>query len=275
MRKQGLMMLIGLATVAWGGLSRADVLSIYDVQSTTSDGDASIYNGQVHDVTGGIVTHKWSGFQDRVYLRDPAHPTWGAIMVKDSTVDRSLFNNVGLGDWVSLTDIYIEEFRGTTVLQYSPTLAPNVGYAVQSTGNPVPDPTLLTAADLIVPVDHAASEPYESMIVKLENVTAGQKDLGKAGDNYELIQGADIAWGTDYMNIDAGAPYDPRIVTGAQLESITGVVEQYTKLTDGWDYYQLCTRSAGDIVPEPATLTLVAAGLCLAARRRRKLSVEP
>lgn len=275
MRRHGPMVLIGLVTVGWGGLSRADVLSIHDVQSTTSDGDASVYNGQIHDVTGGIVTHKWSGFHDRVYLRDPAHPTWGAIVIKDSTADRALFNNVGVGDWVSFTDIYVEEFRGTTLLQYSPSLAPGVAYAVQSTGNPVPDPALLTAADLAVPVDHAASEPYESMVVRLENVTVGQKGLGKAGDNYELIQGGDVAWGADYMNIDAGAPYDPRIVTGAQLESITGLVEQYTKLTDGWDYYQLCTRSAADIVPEPATLTLVAVGLWSAARRRRRLSAGP
>ena len=49
------------------------------------------------------------------------------------------------------------------------------------------------------------------------------------------------------MNLDAGGPYDPRIQTGAILERITGIVEQYTKLSSGWDYYQIVTRSADDI----------------------------
>ena len=64
--------------------------------------------------------------------------------------------------------------------------------------------------------------------------------------------------------------YDPRVMTGAEFSSITGIVEQYTKLTDGWDYYQLNTRAAGDIVPEPATLCLLGAGLAVVARRRRR-----
>ena len=46
-------------------------------------------------------------------------------------------------------------------------------------------------------MDHAA-EPLESMFVSLDDVTIGAKDFGKAEDNYELIQGADKAWGTDY-----------------------------------------------------------------------------
>ncbi|MFH0981044.1 MAG: PEP-CTERM sorting domain-containing protein [Planctomycetota bacterium] len=261
-------MLVGLAVMGWGSPGHADELSIYDVQFNTSDGDQSIYNGQIHSVSGGIVTHIWRGFNDRVYLQDPAYPTWGAMAVKDSTTGRLLANSVHLGDWVSFDNIYIEEFRGTTFLQYSTTLAPNVSFSIDSMGNPLPDPVLLTAADLVVPVDRAASEPYESMIATLHNLAVGQKGLGKAGDNYELWQGTDVAWGTDYMNVDAGGPYDPRIIPGAFLQSITGIVEQYTKPSDGWDYYQLDTRSAGDIVPEPGTLTLLGVALALAARRR-------
>ena len=99
-----------------------------------------------------------------------------------------------------------------------------------------------------MPVNHAASEPYESMVVTLQNVRIGEKDLGKAEDNYELMEGTAIAWATDYMNVDAGAPYDPRIKKWTLLARITGIVEQYTKLSSGWDYYQLDTRSADDIV---------------------------
>jgi len=234
-------------------------LSIYDIQANTSDGDASAYNGEIQNVAGGVVTHVWHGFNDRVYLQDPAHPTWGAIVVKDGE-GGELADNVQVGDWVSFENIFIEEYRGTTFLQYRRSFAPDVAFTVESTGNPVPGPELLSAAVLAYPADHGSTEPYESMLVSLQGVVVGQKDFGKAGDNYELIQESGLAWGTDYMNVDAGAAYDPRIVSGAELAYLTGLVEQYTRETDGWDYYQLMTRSAADIVPEPATGLLLAAG---------------
>jgi hypothetical protein len=251
-------------------LGQADLLSIYDIQYNTSDGDASIYNGQIHDVTGGLVTHVSYSGRPRVWLQDPDHPTWGAIVVKDWH-DGAFANNVQVGDWVSFQNITIEEYRGTTFLQYNTNWSPDISFEVDhDPGVEVPDPVLLTAADLSIPVNHAASEPYESMIATLENVTVGALDLGKAGDNYELLQGADVAWGTDYINVDAGGPYHPYIYSGAELLSISGVVEQYTKPEDAWDYYQLLTRFTADIVPvpEPGSLCLLVLGGLMARRRR-------
>ena len=265
----GVLVLLSLMLIGRMSAARAVELSIHDIQSNTSDGDATVYNGQIHDVSGGIVTHVWQGFNDRVYLWDPAHPTWGAIVVKDGE-GGALANNVNLGDWVSFDSIYIDEYRGTTFLQYRTSFAPDVTFSVDSTGNPVPGPSLLTVADLAYPPGHAVTEPYESMIVTVQNVTVGQMDLGKAGDNYELLQGSDIAWAADYMNVDAGGPYDPRVTTGAEFLSLTGIVEQYTKVADDWDYYQVVTRSAADIVPEPGTMLLLAGGLLLVGRRRRR-----
>ncbi|MBU0639126.1 MAG: PEP-CTERM sorting domain-containing protein [Planctomycetes bacterium] len=264
MRRCCLTTMVAVGLLALGSAGYAADLSIYDVQYTTDPGGDSPYNTQIQNVAGGVVTHKWDGFNDRVYLQDPAHPTWGAIAVKDWEGD--LLSSVEIGDWVSFQNIYIEEYRATTFLQYDSYVAPDVTFTIESTGNEVPAPTLLTAADLCIPVDHGVSEPYESMVVTLEDVLVGARDLGKAGDNYELMQGSDLAWGADYMNVDAGGPYHPYIYTGAELDSITGIVEQYTRLPD-WDYYQLLTRSTADIVPEPASLLLfVGAGLLL--RRR-------
>lgn len=246
------------------GVGVADDLSIYTIQSNTSDGDASIYNGQVHNVLGGVVTHIQPGGRPRVFLQDPSHATWGAIVVKDWE-GGELANNVNLGDWVSFQGITIEEFVGNTFLQYNKSWTPGVSFTVESQGNPVPNPTLLTAADLVIPVNHTVTEPYESMMVTLEDVIVGQRDLGRKGDNYELLQGGDVAWGTDYTNIDAGGPYHPYIYTGAELSSITGLLEQNTSAP--WDYYQLCTRTTADIVPEPTGLLLLA-GL-VAIRRWR------
>ena len=264
--------LIGLITIGCGGAAVASGipdLSIYEIQNNTTDGDISIYNGEIRNVTGGVVTHIWQGFNDRVYLQDPAHPTFGAIVVKDGE-GGDLAGNVNIGDWISFENIYIDEYRGTTFLQYRTSSAPDVSFTKVSSGNALPQPPVLTAADLVYPPNHLVTESYESMIVTLQGVTVGLMDLGKAGDNYELIQGSDIAWAADYMNVDAGAPYDPRVVTGAEFSSLTGIVEQYTKLTDGWDYYQVVTRSAADIVPEPATLSLLAVGMAVVARRRRQ-----
>jgi hypothetical protein len=147
---------------------------------------------------------------------------------------------------VSLTNVWIEEFRGTTMLQYQAPYSP--GFTVESQGHGVPDPVALSVADVAYPLDHAVTESYESMVVTLEQVTVGQMGLGKADDNYELTQGGDIAWASDYMNVDAGGPYDPRIETGAALVRVTGLLEQYTYANDGWDYYQVCTRSHDDIL---------------------------
>ncbi|MBU0719013.1 MAG: hypothetical protein KJ749_12245 [Planctomycetes bacterium] len=268
----------GLILVVLAGTSYAADLSIYDVQYTTDASGNSPYYGEIHNVLGGVVTHVWHGFNDRVYLQDPANPTWGAIVVKDGE-GGELSNNVNVGDWVSFADIYIDESRGTTFLQYRRSDAPDVGFTVESTGNAVPDALVLTAADIPAPLEYAGdewyvlnhdAEPYESMMVTLEDVVVTQLGLGKADDNYELSQGSDIAWAADYMNVDAGGLYDPRIATGVELLSITGVVEQYTKTSDGWDYYQLVTRSAADIVPEPGSVAFLAAGIILLVRRWRR-----
>ncbi|HUU95684.1 MAG TPA: PEP-CTERM sorting domain-containing protein [Phycisphaerae bacterium] len=260
---------VGLALLAFCTRGQAELLSIYDIQYNTSDGDATVYHGQIHDVVGGLVTHVHYSGRSRVWLRDPDHPTWGAIVVKDWE-GGELADNVEVGDWVSFQNILIEEFRGTTLLQYNRNWSPDIAFNVDSTGNDVPLPTLLTAADLCVPVDHSASEPYESMMAMLEDVTVGQLDQGHVPDNYELLQGDYMAWGTDYINVDAGGPYHPFIYPGAELLSITGAIEQYTNLDEGWDHYQLLTRFTGDIVPvpEPGSMCLLIVGGLLARRRR-------
>jgi len=257
-------MVVACGWLLAGGISLAAELSIYDIQYTTDPLGASEYDGQIHDCLGGVVTHVWDGSKDRVYLHDPAHSQWGAIVVKDWEAE--LLGQVNVGDWVRFDNILIEEFRGTTFLQFSRALAPDVAVTVVSTGNTVPDPTILPVADLGVPANHAQSEPYESMVVTFEDVVVGQRDLGHAADNYELLQGGSVAWGSDYMNVDAGAPYHPLIQPGAALVSITGVVEQYTD-SGSSDYYQLLTRSSADIVPEPAGLALLVVGM-FAWRRR-------
>lgn len=263
---------LGLALLTLS-VSRAigDELTIYDIQSNTSDGDASIYAcdpanvDQIIDCAGGVVIGKFRGFKPRIILQDTNRTDgWGAIQVKDwiyhsDVQEWELYDNVEIGDWVSLTNVWVEEFRGTTMLHYQSTYTP--GFSVISQDHPVPDAVALTAADLAYPLDHSVTEPYESMVVTLEHVVVGQMGLGKAEDNYELIQGGDTVWAADYMNVDAGGPYDPRIETDAALVRITGLVEQYTDAAEGWDYYQLCTRSRDDLLAAADIPTMTQWGL--------------
>ena len=144
-------------------------LSIYDVQYTTDPSGDSPYNLETHNVLGGIVTHIWFGGKPRVYLQDPAHPTWGGILVKDWTQYHDLANNVSIGDRVDVSGVYIEESGKNTVLQFAPPWEPGSTFNVVSSGNPVPNPILLTAADIPFPADHASSEPYEAMVVTLDS----------------------------------------------------------------------------------------------------------
>jgi hypothetical protein len=259
--------IVGVSALMGTGDLRAQPLTIYQIQSETVDGDATSHAGTVVDCAGGVVVGKFRGYRPRIIIQDPAYPhEWGGIQVKDwiyesGTGEWALFDNVEIGDWVSLTNVLVEEFVGNTMLQYQVYYDP--GFVIESQGNPLPDPVLVNVADVLHPLDHDATERYEGMVVTLHDVHVGQMDLGKADDNYELVQGGHVAWGTDYMNVDAGAPYDPRIETGVNLSRITGVLEQYT--SGQWDYYQLCTRSAADVVvlPIPTVSSWGAAAICL------------
>jgi len=269
MKEALLATMVALTLSVCAGVGYADDLSIHNVQYTTDPSGDSPYNLETHNVFGGVVTHIWFGGKPRVYLQDPDHPTWGGIMVKDWTEHHDLASTVSIGDRVDLSTVYIEEASDrNTVLQFGTPWEPGSTFNVVSSGNPVPDPIALTAADIPIPVDHASSEPYESMAVILEEVEVGLLGQGRKGDNYQLLQGSDIAWATDYQNADAGGPYHDYIYSGAQLDSITGIVEQGFQETPAWDYYQLVTRSSDDIVPEPASLVLLVAATALTRRRR-------
>jgi len=232
-----------------------DALSIYTVQFTTDPAGGSDYAGQVIDCVGGIVVGKYAGFRPRVFLQDPAEVNgWGGIQVKDWT-NGDFFDQVELGDWVELSKVLVEEFRGTTLLQWqSPH---NPGFNILSRGNPLPPPIIVDAADVPAPLeqvdgwfvaDHAA-ERFESMRVVVRNVWVTRMDLGKALDNYNVQNSdADECWASDYMNEDVGPwGYHDFVTVGRHFGALSGLVEQYTLLPDGWDYYQIVTLRTIDL----------------------------
>lgn len=199
-----------------------------------------------------------------------------------------------MGDWVSVTGVLVEEYRGGTFLQFGGSMAPGAGFTVESTGNALPAPVVVTPGQIAAPLegspgewavsDHGA-EPYESMWLRVYNVTVTDMDLGKASDNYNL-QSATLgdAWASDYMNDDLDDPsfdlYHAYVTLGQEFGYVTGILEQYTR-DPNWDYYQLLTTSTGDFylgfiaVPEPAGALMLLAGAPLVLGRRRVWRRKP
>ncbi len=252
----------GLSAVAAGG-----VLTISEIQYTESPDGASPHNGKVIDCAGGVVMAKVAGGRPRLFLQDPnALDGWGAVQVKGWVSDA--FASVNLGDWVEIRQTFVEEYRGTTFLQYwdknsdgsRPVLK------VVSRGHNLPRPLVVDVNELKAPAylpledawavaDHSA-ERLESMLLQIRNVAIVKKGLGKGQDNYELQSfrapnetGA-LCWASDYANQNRPKSdlYLSGIATGRRLRAVTGVLEQYTNVGEGFDYYQLLTLSEKSVV---------------------------
>jgi len=245
------------------GPVQADALSIYEIQFTTDVNGTSPQNGNVVDCHGGIVIHKSpSWIRPKLTLYDPNYPdAWGGIMAKD-IYSVGAFDDVNIGDWVSFTNVLVEEHRGTTFLQYL--TANDSNLAIVSRNNPLPKPLTVSVDEIAAPVptgwngfeftewlvaDHN-SEKYEGMLIKIVDVNVKDMGYGKEPDNYILESNVDsnlTCWASDYMNIDKGGGpiYHSYVGIGQNFCGVAGVVEQYTAEKDGidYDYYQLLTTS--------------------------------
>lgn len=281
MRSYGILLVLAASClICFGSLeAAAAALSIYDIQYTTDPAGDSPQNGNVVDCLGGIVTHKYPGSKPKLTIQNPNNPDgWGAIQIKDWTTG-ALFDNVAAGDWISLTNVLVEEYRGNTLLRYHSDNDP--GFVVESSGNSLPAARVVSLSEIAAPSegpptewcvsDHGA-EKYEAMRLTVENLVVSAVDLGKALDNYDLQGAGGSCWASDYMNTEVGGNYyHPYVSLGATFESVTGILEQYTKLSSGWDYYQLLTTNTDDlVVPEPATSCIMLLGGLAAMARSRK-----
>ncbi len=272
--------IIGASIVCIGyvfpALAAGEYLTIPKIQYTESPDGASPYNGKVIDCAGGVVVAKQAGGRPRLFVQDPnVSDGWAAIQVKGWTSDA--FASVNVGDWVQFQQIFVEEFRGTTFLQYleknsdgSKPILKILGHGhrlphpVVLDVNQIKAPAYQLAQDAWVLADHSA-ERFESMLLQVRNVVVVKQGLGKAQDNYELQSAREpnntgaSCWASDYLNADRKKSdlYLPAIQPGQFFRAVTGVLEQYTNLSGGFDYYQLLTVDSKSVTELcPADLNL-------------------
>jgi hypothetical protein len=263
MKRTILTMMIMITFLIMISSSQAAELSIYDIQYTDDPNGESLQNGIIVDCTGGIVTHKSPSGRPRLIVQNPAYPDgWGAIQVKD-LFSTGVFTDVNVGDWISLTNVLVEEYKGSTFLQYLEDN--NAGFTIVSRNNPLPRPLVVTVDKIAAPIEGLDSwaisdysaEKYEAMLIEVVNVNIKDTGYGKAYDNYVLASNADpnlVCWVSDYMNAgkEKGQIYHPSVEIGQNFCGVTGILEQYTGDQDGiyYDYYQLLTTSTEDFTIE-------------------------
>lgn len=257
---------IFIATIIIPGLvqnSRADELTIFDIQYTEDINGISPQNGNVIDCTGGVVIFKPPSGRPRLIIQDPNNPEgWGTIQVKDLYY-AGVFEDVNVGDRVSFTNVLVEEYRGNTFLQYMEDN--NAGLTIISKNNTLPSPRIVSIKEIAAPaggldtwlVENHNAEKYESMLIKVANVSVTGTGFGKAFDNYILSSNVNPSlscWTSDYMNADKerGLIYHPNVELDRIFCGVTGILEQYTSESDGiyYDYYQLLTTKTEDLSTE-------------------------
>ncbi|MHC4574156.1 MAG: hypothetical protein ACYS76_08500 [Planctomycetota bacterium] len=246
---------------ALAGPLQGEELSVYEIQYTEDPNGTSPQHGNIVDCRGGIVIHKWLGGRPRLTLYDPDYPAgWGGIMVKD-LYSVGAFADVNVGDRVALANVEVEDFKGTTFLQYKEENDPNL--KIISRDNMLAEPLVIRVDEIAAPIegvdewvvaDHNA-EKYEGMLIKVVDVNVKDRGYGKAYDNYILRSNRDPnleCWASDYMNEDNEAIYHPYVQMGQRFCGVTGILEQYWAETYGiyYDYYQLLTTTTTDFVIE-------------------------
>ncbi len=217
--------------------AEAPTYSIYELQVSDAAHDwQSAHYGEIVKCVGGIVTHK---FKQRFALQDPAAGSeWAAIEVRGYPVYPS---GIEVGDQVDFDSVYVDEFRGATVLQYYSASS----HVVNSSANPLPEAISLSLWDIRYPAHPQDCEPYAAMLVSVaEEITIGALDLGAHADNYQLIGAwGDTAWASDYANTDIDTTY--YVESGQCYRELVGLLQRYTYEPD-WDYYQLLPRGNDD-----------------------------
>ncbi len=194
--------------------------SIYDIQYTTEQGDYCYETlmSQQSVSTSGVVTHVKPGENPNFFLQDPNGSTWSGIYVYDNTIAPQV------GDELQISGTVNEYYSFTQIIDVTAS-------TVLSSDNHI-SPQSLTCADIGYECSEQ-SEQYESMLVKLTNVTFDSVD---EHGNWMVSDGTGTSMIDDYY-------FDgtfPSLNVGDTFECVTGVV--------GYSYgeFKIYPRNADD-----------------------------
>jgi len=204
----------------------SDPITIYDIQYTDvqGEGEYDCYPSPLLDeevTTTGIVTAIKPGTYPNFYLSQSGVATWSGIYVYDTSVDPQL------GDEITLTATVGEYGSGTQLTDVS-------AFTTISSGNSV-TPITVTLEDLGGYECNLSGEGYESMLIKVNNVTVDE--VNEFGDWVISDGSGQVALVDDYLyDGEGGVLPDPPVGSF----SITGIINSY------YDY-KIEPRFPGDI----------------------------
>ena len=177
--------------------------TIYEIQFTEDASGDSPLAGQVVSVQGLVSA---SGYNtDYYFLTSADGGAWNGVYVYDTE------NLPVAGDEIQITCEVAEYFGFTELADIS-------SYELISSGNELPEATLVTTYDA------TQTEAYESVMVRVEDVTVTQAQNPDFGHWY-------VDDGSGEMQVDDGFFYldevDPQIVIELDMEivSITGILD--------------------------------------------------
>jgi len=201
--------------------SAATSVSIYEIQYTTDLYGDSNYNEQTV-TTQGVVTRV---FYNGYFIQDPDGGPWTGLWVYDS-------NEPAVGDQLQLTG-EVDEYYGLTELKDV------TAYTVMSTGNTLP------AAE-VLPTGDVSQEQWEGVLVRVENVTVTDDDLGFGEWEVDDDSGPAV--------VDNLGDYGYSPTDGDLLEFVQGPVNY------SYSAFKIAPRDDDDIavyVPPPPVVTIM------------------
>ncbi len=205
---------------------------IYDIQYTTDAGDGTYPSpllDQVVQTTGIVTATHFSGYGNNFFISSSDGGAYNGLYVYNADTSPAL------GDEVIVTGLIVEYFGFTEIS--------NATVSVVSSGNSLPEPTLVSTGDLVSAVN---AEAYESVLIKVADASVTQ-----VPDSYNQWYVDD---GSGACQIDDGMFRYETPANGDEFDTIIGIVDY------NYSEYGLNPRSADDItlsLPEPVVGPLI------------------
>ena len=192
--------------------------TIYDVQYTTDAGADGTYPstmvGEEVILEGVVTANNVSG--DKFYISEPQGGAWRGIFIYDYTVLPQI------GDHVSVTGS-VAEYNGSTQLSSITT------GTILSSGNPLPNPTVITTGSLS---NDSTAEQYESVLVAVSR--GAVTSVPNTYNEFEINDGTGNCFVDDFLYYHIPAVDD--------MLDIIGIGNYYYN-------FKILPRSAQDILP--------------------------